>query len=368
MRCIQVTGSDNRMDCRDMFYDPLNSLPEACGDCGFPELSHVPEPYFLVRSRTMNPNELAPAEMGNLLVRERLRTVFELVAPGDFAFYPTTFLKSSEQTPWWLAVPKHQVAIAEVDPKIPRCKTCGEPRAAHPGTQYSKWIWDGQSDHDALKSSTWASSESGWLERWIDRDIYLSVRLLSLLKQIGAKGLDPTEKPPPLEEDEEAWVQVQLQLLDENGVPSHAPGTVSNEDLKWYRRYLRENALAEKRSHDWKSIEKRLGFKLPKSYRDFLDKVGSRSFDDLDGQPGFTARILSPEDLDENPLSASEADEEDAGIHAIVFATTDHGDCFCFDARRDLKEFEVLLYLHEMESFEAYASNFAACIRRFAGG
>ncbi len=38
MRCIEMTGSDDRMDCRDMFYDPINALPRTCQKCGFPDL------------------------------------------------------------------------------------------------------------------------------------------------------------------------------------------------------------------------------------------------------------------------------------------------------------------------------------------
>jgi len=68
------------MDCRDMFYDPINPLPAQCPECGFPDLDHVPLPYFLVKSRTRSPNELAEAENGNFFVRERIRRVLELLA------------------------------------------------------------------------------------------------------------------------------------------------------------------------------------------------------------------------------------------------------------------------------------------------
>ena len=47
---------------------------------------------------------------------------------------------------------------------------------------------------------------------------------------------------------------------------------------------------------------------------------------------------------------------------------TGHGDCFCLDVQKGKKEYPVFLYKHEMNFFEPYAENFAACIKRFAGG
>ena len=82
MRCVQVTGSDDRMDCAQWYFDTINPLPRKCETCGFPDLDYVPQPYFLVRSRTMSPDELAPAYVGNFLVRDRVKRVIELLAPG----------------------------------------------------------------------------------------------------------------------------------------------------------------------------------------------------------------------------------------------------------------------------------------------
>jgi hypothetical protein len=166
MRCVQITGSDDRMDCRDMFYDPINPLPRKCAKCGFPDLNSVPQPYFLVKSRTLSPNELAPAENGNFLIRERVRPVLDLLAPGQCSFFSTCYKGTSEKTPWLLAVPNHQVVTAKVDPSISRCAICGEPRSAHPGTQWSEMLfgrpprnqargegWTADSDYDVFKSS-----------------------------------------------------------------------------------------------------------------------------------------------------------------------------------------------------------------------
>ena len=369
MRCIQLTGSDNRMDCRDMFHNPINSLPPKCDACGFPDLDHVEQPYYLVKSRTMSHNEMAPAENGNFFVRDRIRSVLELLALGECDFYPTHYKGTSDQTPWYLAVPAHKVVTAKVNPAIPRCDTCGEPRSAHPGTQFSEWLWNYDSDHEVIKSSTWGSSEMGW-DKWIDRDLIMSVRLFSLLKRIKAKGLDERtcDKTTSPTEDEAAWIDEQLDLLAAHGIPLHAPGTVSDADAKWFRLYLKEHATAQTPSIDWKSLEKRLKFRLPKSYKDFIGKVGPCSFKDVDEQEGFTVHVLPPQQLDCKSYRSGELeadDEETNSVDGVMFANTDHGDCFCFDVRKDRKEFEVFLYLHEYNCFEPYAPNFAVCIERF---
>ena len=91
MRYIKITGSDDRMDCRGMFLDPINQLPRKCPKCGFPDLDHVPQPYFLVKSRTLSPNELALAGNGNLFIRQRIRRVLDVLASGQCSYSPTCY-------------------------------------------------------------------------------------------------------------------------------------------------------------------------------------------------------------------------------------------------------------------------------------
>jgi hypothetical protein len=352
-----------------MFYDPINSLPTKCAACGFPDLDHVPQPYYLVKSRTMSPNEMAPAENGNFFVRDRIRGVLELLAPSDCTYFPTCYKGTTDHTPWHLAVPSHHVVTANVNPAIPRCHTCGEPRSAHPGSQYSEWLWNYDSDHEAVKSSTWGSSEMGW-DEWISRDLFMSVRLFSLLKQIKARGLDECtcSKATSPNADERKWIKAQLDLLKQRGVPLHAPGTIADSDAKWFRQYLKDQTTETAISPDWKSLEKIAKVKLPKSYKDFVSKAGPCSFHDVDEQEGFTVHVLPPSELDYESYRAGALvtnDDETDSVDGVVFATTDHGDCYCFDIRKDRKEFEVFLYLHECNCFEPYAPNFAACIKRF---
>lgn len=59
-------------------------------------------------------------------------------------------------------------------------------------------------------------------------------------------------------------------------------------------------------------------------------------------------------------------DSESKQVDGVMFASTDHGDAFCFDVKKDRKEFEVYLYNHESNVFEPYTSDFVSCIKRFS--
>jgi SMI1 / KNR4 family (SUKH-1) len=368
------------MDCRDSFSDPINPLPVKCPRCGFPDLDHVPRPYFLVKSRAMTPNELAVAAVGNFFVRERVRRVFDLVIPGICTFYPTCYRGTTQVTPWSLVVPAHQLVTARVKPSIRRCEACGEPRSAHPGSQWSEYLfgkapgkvppregWGGESDYDVFKSATWGSSELGW-DQWITRSFFLSVRLLHLLKQIKAKGFYQAlfDKSLAPNEDEAAWVREKLRIFKAGGVPLHPDGTLSDDDAKWFRGYLKSRARGVESSWDVKAVERRLKTKLPKSYVDFVSKVGPTSFENVDAEEGFTATILPPPELEFEGLAEECEDEDSKAVNALTFATTAHGDCFCFDVQKGKKEYPVVLFKHEGFFFEPYAENFVACVKRFA--
>jgi len=388
MRHVSISASDDRMDCISSFDDPLNALPKKCKSCGFPDLDFVPQPYYLVKSRTMTPHELALAAYGNFLIRERVRRVLEQSVPGECNFYPTQFKGTKEAAPWYLAVPKRQVVTAKVDPDIPRCKSCGEPESAHPGTQYSEYLFGktrrnkpkapgyrSDSDYEILKSSTWGSSEISW-KLWIGRELFLSVRLLHLLKKLKAKGFYEATCGEPMKPngEETAWIKQQLRFLDAGGVPLHAEGTISEQDSRWFADYLkrhgRERAKANRRdeSFDVKAIEKRLKAKLPKSYLDFMSKVGPRSFDDVDELEVFSVGLLKPEEMERETGAEGSDDEESAAVNGWVFAHAIDGDTFCFDVQKGKKEYAVFVFKHEYQCFEPYAENFVACIKRFVGG
>ena len=370
MRCLELTGSDERMDCRDLFDAPVNPLPQKCLSCGFPDLDHVPQPYLLVQSRTASPKEMAPAQQGNFLVRPRVRRVLELIVPGQCRFYRTVSNKTHESTPWQLVVPSHQVKTATVAASIPRCAACGEPRSAHPGSQYDQWVWNRESSHHLLKSATWGSSEEGW-DRWVSRELFMSIRLFHLLKKIKAKGLDEAtcgHRTRP-DAEEAAWIREKLDLLTSSGIPCQVDGTLPDDDLKWLRDYIKSRSRSRASPVDVRTAGKRLKLKLPKSYIEFVTKVGPAVFEDVDEQEGFNVRLLTPDEFDTETYRAGMLDAEDPetdAVDGVMFAATEHGDCFCFDVREDNTEFPVYVYKHEYNCFELYAGNFAACVRRFA--
>lgn len=114
--------------------------------------------------------------------------------------------------------------------------------------------------------------------------------------------------------------------------------------------------------------EKRVKAKLPKSYVEFVNAVGPMSFENVDEQQGFTASILPPTELGVEGHADDFEDEESKAVNALTFATTGHGDCFCFDVQRGKKEYAVFHFKHEYNLQEPYAENFAQCIKRFTGG
>src|SRR5688572_12139115 len=85
-RCIMVVGPDRRIDQKGNYNTPVNVLPIKCQTCHFVDIDFVPERYALCKGID-TPVELAPAEVGNFLVREPVRQILELVAPGQCSFH-----------------------------------------------------------------------------------------------------------------------------------------------------------------------------------------------------------------------------------------------------------------------------------------
>ena len=378
MKLTEVISADERMDHRD-FTQPLNKLNPKCAACGFPDLECVPQPYYVIKSRTMTPNELAGAEVGNFLVRGRVKSVLELVASGQCTFVETCYLGTTQASPWFLAVPTNQVVAGVTKPSIPRCKRCGEPRSSHPGSQWAETLfgeryakrgrtWTDESKFDILKSATWASSEDGW-DKWLNRPLYLSVRLLHLFKRIGAKGFRFYEadspKEIPLAPEDRPWVEEKLAQIEAAGIPLQPQGIVSKADAEWFRSHLKENARKSTEAIDVKSIERRLKTKLPKSYLEFMEKVGSKTFENVENEEGMNAELLPPAELHIDEIEDWD-DKSNPPVPVLTFADNGHGDCWCFDMASGLKEPPVLFYLHEVNRLEPFADNFAACIKRFA--
>jgi len=229
--------------------------------------------------------------------------------------------------------------------------------------------WTSESNYEVLKSATWSSSENGW-DQWITRGLFLSVRLLHVFKKIKANGFFEAtcQKPIKPNKDESTWITEKLQFIKSGGIPLHPEGTVSDEDSKWFRAYLKTHAHEMLSTWDVNAIEKRLRTKLPKSYLDFIESIGPVTFGNVDEQEWFTVSILPPDRLGEEEFADEFEDEGSKAVSGLTFAITGHGDCFCFDVQKGKKEYPVFHYKHEYNHLEPYAENFVACLRRFADG
>ena len=357
--------------------DPVNKLPIRCKDCDFPDLDFVPQPYLVLRGVSMTPAEISAAAHGNLLVRPRLKHIFETIIPGQCKYYPTTYVKTSEETPWSLAVPVGFCHTGVVKKTIPRCSVCGEPLSAHPGAEYEKWehmLDDTNSMPSELyKTANWSSSDlrRGGRKSWIDREVSMSLRLYRLLRTLKVAGIyEQTchgETKP--RKDEVAWVTEKMALAKNAGIALLPAGALSPEDKKWFEDYLGATGSKSPKSIDVGILETRHKIKFPKSYAEYAQSIGSKKYRDVDGQEGFDVTIHLPKDCDFANFrkgAIQSDDEESQSVNGVMFASTQHGDCFVFDVRRDRKEYEVFVYLHEMNCYEVYAGNFVECVKRFA--
>jgi hypothetical protein len=367
MRSIATTGSDTRLDCARSFDDPINPLPEACPVCHFPDLDHVPQPYYLVKSRTRTPNELVLAAYGNFLVRDRIRRLLEAVAPQACDYYPTTYANTQENTPWTLAVPRHIVQTGQVKPSIQSCPQCGRPVSSHPGTQWEAWNPTPDIDSDIAKSSNWASSERGW-RIWLAKDLLFSARLYQLLKELKAKGIDRSTwgKTKPIA-DEVKWVKARLLEIEENKALSPPQANIADDAMQWFNDYLDKNSR-KRRQIDFAAFESEHQLKLPTSYKQFMAKVGPKVFAGVDSMEDVEVKVLAPDRLDlecyrKGKINAD--DQESNAVDGVMFAQTQFGDCYCFDLSQGNDEYPVYVYLHEMNCFEPFAANFVECLRRF---
>lgn len=150
------------------------------------------------------------ADLGNLFISDRLKQIFEILFPNQCTYQKTFIQETTISTKWWLAIPKNLVVNGEVKSKVKRCTACNEPLYAHPGSQYKFWNEDIEAEFDLIKSKNWHSIDNkDWKRSWISRDILISVRLISLLNKIGAKGIYQLaySKYKKLTKEEKKWVE-----------------------------------------------------------------------------------------------------------------------------------------------------------------
>ncbi len=397
---VTICLSDNLMDQKGQFHQSLNQRSQKCSYCHFPDIDQVPEPYLIGRGIT-RPGELDLAEVGNFFVRERARAILDVVCPGQCVCHPTFDVKTRALTDWSLAVPTRTVVTGTVKMEIPRCPECGEPKVAHWGSQYD-WTETTRDSFsktigaDIAKSSNWFSAEViGEESRWywmnilklkqppkvpshqwtrlgVNRWLYLSIRLERLFQSLKLKGMVRliSDEAKPSRVDLE-WVDEQIRNLKALGLSTPSPRVANSmKGGPWFREYLTKHAREPAPSFDFSEVEDRIGKPLPPSYKAFLSKVGPTTFHDLDAMEGFDAKILGPDSLDQSAYRRGMIEveeEENALIDGLLFATTGHGDAFCFDLAGEGPEYPVYLFEHDSNSFQAYAPDFEACLKRFAG-
>lgn len=402
MQHVTLCMVDNSMDTYGNFRVDVNSLPIKCDYCTFPDLDFVPSPYLLARGLASSA-EISVLDLGNLVVRPRVRDVLIEVLGDQIECRPTCHWKSKEPTEWTVIVPRaiRPSLAVTVKSTVPRCPNCGEPRTAHGSQQVPTGVPDPVMDQDIFKARFWWSYEQVgekatyywmhvlklkeapkprdgvWTRIMLSREVTVSVRLYKLLKALKVVGLVARlGVVPPATADDEEWVRQKLAVLSGKGI-ANALGTQSRDtkrsaDLKvWFEKRLTkrkgeglpESALA--------LAEQRLGNPLPESYRRLMSKRGTQTFRDIEGEKGFDVSIVEPAELDTSEswlMGPDSPTGDDTPTKPLLFAHTGHGDCFVFDTAGGLvdNEYPVFIYRHEMHGYEPYAENLMGCIKRFA--
>jgi hypothetical protein len=330
-----MVGPDDRMDQDG--WTPLNPLVVKCDACKTVDLNSVSTPYVLTR-KIESPVDMAPAVAGNLLVRDSMKRVLDLVAPGQCKFYPTTHRKTKQPTAWLLAVPQHIQTTAT--PRGEKCSKCGEP---------AEWDTEEATESPCSTQDVFKSRNLRWKAH--EHYLYFSVRLETLVKKLGLRGMVRSDscKQVPTTEDL-SWVEEKLSLLKQ--ADSKSAGTGKSDTVKdWFKDYLKKNTKKKPVVHDFAAFEKKHSVKLPESYKEFLAAVGTKAFKDIDGEEGFCAHILPPKKLEFEDC-CEQGEDEEATFKGVMFATTDHGDAFYFDVSRKAADYEVRKHDHEIGSYE----------------
>ncbi|MCC7374612.1 MAG: SMI1/KNR4 family protein [Verrucomicrobiales bacterium] len=410
-----MTGPDVQMDQHGSSYDPANRLPAKCRRCSFPDLDFVPQPYFLTKG-VSSPAEISPAQMGNFLVRKRVRDILDLVLRQSCAFYPTLEKKSGKPTDWLLAVPKHLIELPGLKPQNPFCPECHEPKTGHTTTDHGAHIarlkeFDSHGV-DIFKSQEWYSigtaednfdavnrcrKEEGepplswkefihwaipglepptqpgrWTRRHLSRRLFFSVRLEQFLKRMKVKGqlvrsYDFKELRPSAED--ERWIEGKLLLLDDRPLGAAVKPRETGKAGNWFKEFLKGNARSGLKPVSFAMVEQKQRIMLPQAYKDFILAVGSKDFTDVCRLEGSTTRVLLPQKLDFKDYRRGKVpylEGEQAEVDGVMFAEVDNGDCFVFDVSAGTGNYPIYWYKHEENELEPFAAGFPECIKRFS--
>lgn len=241
IRLSAMSTSDRSMDILNthrMLDTPINKYEISCKVCGFPNIDKTSEPYYLAKGRDFSGVEVLKADLGNLFISNRVKRIFEIIIPNQCTYKKTFIYHSHITTKWWLAIPSNKVISGEVKDNIKRCKACNQPLHAHPGTQFKFWPHELEGPADIIKSKNWHSSdESDWRKSWIARDVYLSLRLISLLKKIAAKGIVRrdmgTSKFKDLLKAEQLWVEQSIEKIGD--LINNIQPEINKEDINKFK-------------------------------------------------------------------------------------------------------------------------------------
>jgi hypothetical protein len=261
IRLYLIVCSDRRMDIVDINYTsdtPINKYEINCDVCHFPNIDKTPYPYFIVKGRDFSGIEITKADLGNLFVSNRLKKIFEILFPEQCEYKRTFIAQTDIPTKWWLAVPNNTIISGEVKDDVKRCEKCNQPLHAHPGSQYKFWIHDFESSFDIIKSENWHSvAEHDWKETWIGRDIYLSVRLIFLLKKNSAKGIYQYafSEFKKLTKAEKDWIEQAIEKIGD--LKSNTKTEVTKEAIEKFKRFY--SIISES---DLKSTKFEMKFKI----------------------------------------------------------------------------------------------------------
>lgn len=389
LRPVQVYGSDIKMDTVGDMSLPANEWPIGCERCRLPDLSAVPQPYYLIRG-LQSTADFAGAMLGNFLVRAAGRRLLEIAAPDACRFYPTHNAKTKEPTEWFLAVPQTQTLTRHWPEKYKKCPQCGAPKFINDAEPFAF----APPPVEVFKSQQWTAygvgEESKWyLEKhlrmtkeqvpagqWtrlgLNRELWFSTRLLLLIRKQKLQApsfLSSLDHRKPLPAEAE-WIAQQSEHLASTEAAT-APAlrtTARTDDAQWFREYLQAKSSTKPlaTAATIAAWEKKHGITFPASYKAFVTTVGRHSFADMFGIEGFDVRIVGPKQCDatsyrRDPEEGANGDGEPDGL---MFAVAINGDVLCFDVRDPARDFAVYHFNHETEQFESFAPTFAAAVRR----
>ncbi len=328
IRLSRIVSSDTRMDIIDKLYlldTPINTYTSTCPACSFPDINTVPKPYYILRRRIGIPQEIQVADLGNILVSKRVKRIIEILFPGQCIFHKTYTFEEKLLTKWWLAEVVHSEVSAEISEGVKKCSHCNEPYSSH-GTQQKYMNYDIVSEYDIVKSKSWFScSEKDWKETWISRDLFLSVRLINLLKKVKAVGIyqDADSNFKKLLKEEKDWIEEALQKIaavDEKLLSPNDYARISENDIQKMKEVLLPHIGI---TDNYQTNSSYQGFSLTEPLQLLAGITGEICFDEKAGATLYT----------QNDWELGKRIKKTASVVLVTFARDQYGNTWQFDIK-----------------------------------